>query len=165
VNPEDEFDNEDWSYLSDKEWSDICAAGRIDPIKRDQSRAKIISHENAMDCTIFRLSEDDNDDGCIDLCDAKILFIGKHQVPEGLDEEEFEDLYGDLDINLLVDAWLEYLPNPDDLKAEPEPPDMVSVEPGGGIALPFQLIDFVETEEGRRCILLNCIDQSGVLES
>lgn len=159
MKPEEDHEGEDWENISDEEWEDICAVGRIDPVKREKSRTAIINREDAMDCTIFRLRTDEKLDDCIELCDAKIVLIGKHQVPEGLDEEEFEDLYGGLDVDRLVDALVEYVPNFEDIKIEPEPSDFVSVEPGAGISISYQLIDFFETEDGRRCILLNCIDE------
>lgn len=39
MSQKEEHESEDRGHLSDEEWNDICAAGRIDPIKREESRA------------------------------------------------------------------------------------------------------------------------------
>jgi hypothetical protein len=166
MSPEENYEDEDCDDgPSDREWESILAAGQIDLVKRAASRAGILNHEDAIDCTIFRFGTKEEPNAWTELCDGKVVFIGKHKVPDSLDDEEFEELYGGIDVELLVDAWLECLQTEEELNGPPEPSDMVSIEPGMGIALPYQLIDYVETEEGRRCIMLNRIDESDLAVS
>ena len=146
------LDREDENmHISNEEWLDILKAGEIDEIEREKSRFLIINDTNAMDCAVYRLNKDQAEMEYLEVGSAKVLFLGKHTVPKDLDDDELEDYEG-LDVNSMFDVLLEF--NEDELKKTPiDIWDVVTVFPGNGLVLGYEVFDFSESESGLKCII------------
>lgn len=139
------------NQISDDEWFDIIKAGEIDQVERGKSRVSILNNPDAMDCTVFRLSQNQSVEEYLDVGDAKIVFLGKYLVPDDLDEEELKD-YENLNLDCLFEVLLEF--KEDKLKkTSVDIWDVITVFPGNGLVLGWELFNFSESESGLKCII------------
>ncbi|AYC32056.1 hypothetical protein D3880_06520 [Pseudomonas cavernae] len=127
----------------------------IDPAKRSAARTAILSHADARDCTVYRPDEQDPEADHEEMGDAKLLFVGQFQAPQDWDAKDREEFFGDLDPELFIEAFIE-------CEAAPaskgffaaEVGDYVAAMPGGGHVVMYQVFDYYEDENGRKCVLV-----------
>jgi hypothetical protein len=89
------------------QWLELCAVAGVDPHKRLQARLAVLSHPQALDCTLYRPDEDDLEAEEEELGDARICFTGAFQAPADWDAAQCEEYFDDCDPALFVNAYIE----------------------------------------------------------
>ncbi|WP_137885374.1 hypothetical protein [Pseudomonas sp. 2FE] len=145
----------DQERSTDEVWVQLCEAGELDPAKRLAARLAILGNPDAQDCSLYRPDENDPDAEEEDLGDAKILFTGLFQAPETWDEATRAEFFDDADPELFMTAFIECEARPASAKFfTPEVGDYVATLPGLGAVVMFYVHDYLEDENGRKCILI-----------
>ncbi len=136
-------------------WLQMCTAGELDPVRRMAARQAILGHAQALDCTVYRSDDDDEDAEEEDLGDARILFVGPFQAPESWSETERAAFFDELDPQLFVTAFIEC-----EAAAQSSAffladiGDYVATMTAVGQVEMFFVHDWHESDEGRLCVLV-----------
>ncbi len=121
-----------------------------------ESQRFIVGHENSMDCSLWRPPETEDEEFIL-IGDGKILFVGKYEKGK---YEELEKHYEISDDEILssVEAMVIPLADPNSWETFAiEELDRISVEPGGGIVIPYIVLCPID-QENHSYILVRNID-------
>lgn len=101
-----------------------------------EAQRVIVNHENAMDCSLWRPPEVEDEDFAL-LGDGKIVFVGKYEKGK-YQELEIDYEMSEDEILSAVETMVIPLADPNSYESFTiEALDLVSVEPGGGIVLTY----------------------------
>ncbi|WP_445261301.1 hypothetical protein [Pseudomonas sp. RL_15y_Pfl2_60] len=127
----------------------------LDPQKRLAARNATLTHEDALNCMVYRPDEQDPDAEEIDLGDAKILFTGLFEAPADWDEQEREEFFGDTNPELFMTAFIECESKPESAQFfTVEGNDYVATMPNPGEVVMFYVLDYSEDDNGREYIVV-----------
>ncbi|KAF1053115.1 MAG: hypothetical protein GAK43_01584 [Stenotrophomonas maltophilia] len=136
-------------------WNQLCAAAGVDPARRLATRLALLADGQALDCTLYRPDEEDEDAEEEELGDARILLDGPFQPPAEWSEEDRDAYFDGSDPSLFVSARIECEATPGSAGFfQPEPGDLVALMVRADRVEMHYLYDCEETEQGCICVLL-----------
>lgn len=139
----------------DPAWLQVCAAAELDPQQRMAARVAILNHPDALDCTLYRADETDEDAEEEDLGDARILFIGAFQTPQVWSDADCAEYFDGLDPALFVTAYIECeVPAASSAFFLPEIGDYVATMTADGVVEMYFVHDCNESADGTLCVLI-----------
>ncbi|MCL7463373.1 hypothetical protein [Pseudomonas sp. NW5] len=136
-------------------WQALCEVDGLDPQQRLAARQAILAAPEALDCSLYRADEGDEDAEEEDLGDARILFQGPFVAPREWDAAACAAYYDETDPALFCTALIECLADPQSRQFfTPEVGDYVAVVTAEGLVEMYYLYDWQEDDHGRRCVLI-----------
>ncbi|PKV14547.1 hypothetical protein [Xanthomonas prunicola] len=122
-----------------------------------ESQQFILTHENSMDCSLWRSEESEDQDVNL-LGDGKILFIENYKKGKYQEIERSHGMSGE-EISSAVEAMVVPLADPSSYETFTiEELDRISVEPGGGIVISYTVLCLVD-QDTHLYILVKDTDQ------
>lgn len=94
---------------SDPSWLARCQAAALDPQARFAARQAVLDDAAALDATLYRADEEDEDAEEEDLGDARVLIEGPFVIPADWSEADREAYFDGSDPALFVQARIECL--------------------------------------------------------
>ena len=136
-------------------WQALCEADGLDPQQRLAARQAILADPAALDCSLYRADETDEEAEEEDLGEARILFRGPFVAPAEWDVAACAAYYEDADPALFCTALIECLAEPQSAAFfTPEVGDYVAVVTASGSVEMYYLHDWHEDDQGRCCVLI-----------
>ena len=120
-----------------------------------QARKAVLEHPQALDCSVYRPDEKDEDAEELDLGEARLLVLGAFEPPVDWDARQREEYFGEEDPALFFSARIECLAVPlSKAFFTAESGDYVAAQPSQGEVVMYYIYDQEEDAEGRRYILI-----------
>ncbi|MCY1293321.1 hypothetical protein D3C76_1200900 [compost metagenome] len=144
----------------DIRWNQLCQEAGVDPVARLAARESILADARALDATLYRPNEEDEDAEEDELGDARVLIAGPFQPPAEWTAEDRDAYYDGAAPERFFSAFIE-------CEAEPASREFFLAEPGDYVAVMarvdkvemYYLYDYQETGQGRACVLLREDDE------
>lgn len=120
-----------------------------------QARNAVLEDPRALECSVYRPDEKDEDAEELDLGEARILLLGAFEAPIDWDARQREAYFGEEDPALFFNARVESLAAPGS-KAffTVESGDYVAAQPSLGEVVMYYVYDQEDDAEGRRYVLI-----------
>lgn len=120
-----------------------------------QARKAVLEHPQALDCSVYRPDEKDEDAEELDLGEARLLVLGAFEPPVDWDARQREEYFGEEDPALFFGARIECLAAPlSKAFFTAESGDYVAAQPSQGEVVMYYVYDQEEDAEGHRYILI-----------
>lgn len=140
---------------SDPSWLARCQAAALDPQARFAARQAVLDDATALDATLYRADEEDEDAEEEDLGDARVLIEGPFVIPADWSEADREAYFDGSDPALFVQARIECLaPASSRQHFTPEPGDQVALTRPDGLVEMYFLYEAFEDDHGHHCVLI-----------
>ena len=140
---------------ADPAWLQHCDAAGLDPQRRMASRLAVLGDCAALDGTLYRAEEQDDEAEEEELGDARILFLAAFQAAESWSPAESAQYFDDLDPGLFVSALIECLAQAGSANFfVPEIGDIVASMTADGRVQMYFVHDCSEDERGMLCVLV-----------
>lgn len=120
-----------------------------------QARNAVLEDPRALECSVYRPDEKDEDAEELDLGEARVLLLGAFEAPIDWDAHQREEYFGEEDPALFFSARVESLAAPGS-KAffTVESGDYVAAQPSLGEVVMYYVYDQEDDAEGRRYVLI-----------
>ena len=139
----------------DRFWNPHCAAVGVDPQRRLAAREAILADSAALDATLYRPDDEDEEAEEEELGDARVLLQGPFAAPAQWSEEDRQAYFDGCDPALFFTALIEAEATPGSAAFFlPEPGDYVALMVRADKVEMYYLYDCEETEQGLVCVLL-----------
>lgn len=120
-----------------------------------QARNAVLEDPRALECSVYRPDEQDEDAEELDLGEARVLLLGAFEAPIDWDARQREEYFGEEDPALFFSARVESLAAPGSKTFfTVESGDYVAAQPSLGEVVMYYVYDQEDDAEGRRYVLI-----------